>query len=637
MNGYCRSHTRVALSLIFLIVLTACGRDAPTTEQTIEPNELAFPGLRGPAQATAVPTTPPRTPLSDYTDGSVDALGLLVLDESSSWLGLVHGLKSVGLPVRVVMDIEQALQHDVLMIYPMLTGSNVTPDTLRQLAGHVRSGKTLVAFSVIGGGMPALFGFEATVEHRGRRAIQFTESNLAESFIFEPEESVTRLSPLSSDNTSTDASMPGVSFTATRREPIAVYADGSAAITQNFFAVEDGSTGYAYALGLDLGHFILRAHNGRLSGYADEYVNAYQPSVDSFLRLLLEIYRQGEPDAVLLSPVPEGKDLTVLLTHDVDFTQSLINTLAYAESEQEAGVPATYFIQSKYIRDYNDDLFFDSASLPLLESLVQLGAEIASHTVAHSNEFRYMPIGTGFEQYPDYQPFVQSFDAVRGASVLGELRVSKFLLEHSSNSQVRAFRPGHLSLPDNLPELLSASDYDFSSSITANEALTHLPFRLMHSRGYDAEVDVYEFPVTFEDEQWALEDSLPDVLAVTEKIARHGGVVNIMIHTELTGEKLTFQERFIEAIRDQSYFGTLNDFGDWWVARDSIALEVVERSARERQLRITPEQAITGLTLDLPAHWEYAGGLQGSRQVGNRLILGPLLNSVVLNFSLREN
>ena len=637
MNRCCLSVNSAALSLIVLLLLTACGPDEPATSQAVEPNELAFPGLRGPAQATPVPAVPQRTPLSDYSDGSADALGLFVLDESSSWLGLVHGLKSVGLPVRVVTSIEQALQHDVLMLYPMLTGSNAPPDTLRQLAEHVRSGKTLIAFSVIGGGMPALFGFEATEEHRGRRAIQFTETDLVESFIFEPEESMIRLSPLSSAITSTDASMPGVSYTAARRQPIAVYADGSAAITQNFFAVEDDSTGYAYAFGLDLGHFILRAHNGRLSGYADEYVNAYQPSVDSFLHLFAEIYRQGEPDAILLSPVPDGKDLAVLLTHDVDFTQSLINTLDYAQVEQETGVPATYFIQSKYIRDYNDDLFFDASSLPLIEDLVQLGAEIASHTVAHSNEFRYMPIGTGSEQYPDYQPFVQSFDTVRGASVLGELRVSKFLLEHSSNTQVRAFRPGHLSLPDNLPELLNASGYDFSSSITANEALTHLPFRLMHSRGYDTEVDVYEFPVTFEDEQWFLEDSLPDVLAVTEKIARHGGVVNIMIHTESTGEKLAFQERFIEAIRAQSYFGTLNGFGDWWAARDSITLEVVNRTARERQLRITPEQQLTGLTLELPASWEYEGGLPGSRQVGERLVLGPLLNSVVLNFSLREN
>jgi|GEM_PF-161065 len=602
------------------------------------PGEVqAFPGWQGPESITRLPSPAAATPLSTYMQGSADALGLFVLDESASWLGLVHGLKSIGVPVRVVSDLDQALEHDVLMIYPMLTGSNMEPTGLRRLAEFVRSGKTLLAYSVIGGGMPDLFGFASTVEHADRLEVRFQESALTEYFLLEPEEGTLRLAPLQLSSNVATAGMPGVSYSEPRRDPIAVYADGRAAITQNYFAAENGRTGYAYAIGLDFGHFILRAHNGRFSGYTTHYVNAYQPVVDTLLRFFATVYRQGEQDAVLLSPVPQGRDLAVLITHDIDFTQSLDNASAYALAEQNQSVPATYFVQTKYVRDYNDDLFFDESRIPFLQELVGPDLELASHSVAHSNEFRFMPLGTGREQYPDYQPFVQNFSTVNNASILGELRISKFLLESASNQQIRAFRPGHLSLPENLPELLLASGYEFSSSITANEALTHLPYRLNYSRAYATELDVFEFPVTFEDEQWALPDSLDQVLEVTNKIARHGGLINLLIHTETTTEKNRFQNAYVEAIRESSHFSTMSEFGDWWKARESVRLSRISQDENVREFSISVSSPISGLTLELPDSWQYEEGLDGSVQRENKLILGDLENFAHLRFATTDD
>src|SRR5262249_39573473 len=68
-----------------------------------------------------------------------------------------------------------------------------------------------------------------------------------------------------------------------------------------------------------------------------------------------------------------------------------------------------------------------------VEMLNSLSMEIGSHTVAHSKVFKQMPLGDGNEQYPDYQPFVTGESTVRNATILGELRVSKFLLEYFSN------------------------------------------------------------------------------------------------------------------------------------------------------------------------------------------------------------
>jgi len=43
---------------------------------------------------------------------------------------------------------------------------------------------------------------------------------------------------------------------------------------------------------------------------------------------------------------------------------------------------------------------------------------------------------------------------------------------------VVSFRPGHLSYPFALPQALQATGFAFSSSVTAGNALSHLPFRL---------------------------------------------------------------------------------------------------------------------------------------------------------------
>lgn len=587
-------------------------------------------GIRGPQVSTTLPQTPVLTRMDLYHSENEDALAILVNDDSSSWLGLAHGLKSIGVPFTVTTEANVALRHDVIMVYPMLTGSNTAPATLQALARHVRSGKTLIGFSVIGGGMPDVFGFTETVEHRFRDALNFsTADDFVRSFVSDSDEAQIRLAGASAS----DTGVPGVSYQEPKLPALASYGDGTAAITHNVFNTPDG-IGHAYAIGIDFGHFILRAHNARFTNRASSYVNEYQPKLDSLLRFLAAVYQEGEPDSLTLYPTPNNKLFTALITHDVDFTQSMRNATQYAESEANQGIVGTYFIQTKYMRDYNDNAFFAASSADTLIRLDALGAEIASHTVAHSNEFRNMPLGSGTEAYPDYQPFVRDFDTVRDASIMGELRVSKFLLEQLGGQTVRAFRPGHLSLPTALPQALQASEYSYSSSVTANEVLTHLPFKLMYDRGYDAEVAVYELPVTIEDEAGRLGDRLEEAITIAHKIGRYGGLVNILIHTDITGHKLAFQEGFVDEFADSAHFTTVGDFGDWWAARDGVEWQISKPSQSERVVRISTEQTITGLTLNLPPQWRLRGNTTVFSQDGRRLVLPTFSGTIELHFGI---
>src|SRR5208282_5917668 len=103
------------------------------------------------------------------------------------------------------------------------------------------------------------------------------------------------------------------------------------------------------------------------------------------------------------------------------------------------------------------DVFFTADGVQNLLKLQAMNMEIASHSVSHSPVFSKFPMGDGKEQYPNYTPFVQNRIKTFNGEILGELRVSKFLMEHFlPGLRVDSFRPGHLENPFTLPEALMA-------------------------------------------------------------------------------------------------------------------------------------------------------------------------------------
>src|SRR6202012_2862116 len=104
--------------------------------------------------------------------------------------------------------------------------------------------------------------------------------------------------------------------------PIATYEDGKAAIIEHHVG-----QGHAIAFGVDVGALLLRGYNNRQENMARSYDNGYEPALDVLMRLIAGIYRAGDDRAVTLGPIPDGKKLAVMLTHDIDYTRSLENAI----------------------------------------------------------------------------------------------------------------------------------------------------------------------------------------------------------------------------------------------------------------------------------------------------------------------
>jgi len=563
------------------------------------------------------------TEWTKYGGGGASRLSILLTDTNSSWLGLAHGLKSAGIPFSITTNYRQALRHKVIMVYPTISGSVLTPEALRALARVPRDGGTLIGSFVLGGGLQEVFGFQDAVASRKRFRMNLTAGAID---AVDPREAWLPLG----DATGVGEAIGTYAYTSPREAPIATYEDGSAAIVHR--KVGSGS---AYALGIDLGALLLKGHNRRQQGLARSYANEFEPMLDILLRLLGDIYRNADDHAVFLRPVPDGKDLAVILTHDVDYTRSIVNAVDYAHFERSRGIAATYFVQTKYIKDWNDNIILDETGPGLLKELRNFGMELASHGVSHSLVFHDFPMGDGNESYPDYRPFVKDESTTYDGTILGELRVSRFLIEQlAEGPAVTSFRPGHLSNPYALSQALEATGYSYSSSVTANVSLTHLPFQLNHDRDVTTEVPIFEFPVTIEDELLPrLGDRLPQAVTLAKKIARRGGLCVILIHPDILGHKLAFEREFIKAVKDFSWFGTLDDYGEWWSARNDVQVDSEWQDDR-LLVRLFAPKPLKGLTLEIPSglRLDPQHGQQiGAQMIGDRLLLGQLQGMSVVS------
>jgi hypothetical protein len=120
-------------------------------------------------------------------------LAILLTDPDSSWLGLVHGLKSIGIPFRITRDVHEALAHQVVLVYPTISGKVPTPDALQALAEFPQRGGTLIGVQVLGGELNQVFGFREAVASRQRYDLQLTSTDPLLAELTDPSERQLRI------------------------------------------------------------------------------------------------------------------------------------------------------------------------------------------------------------------------------------------------------------------------------------------------------------------------------------------------------------------------------------------------------------------------------------------------------------
>jgi hypothetical protein len=590
-----------------------------------------FPGLTGPMDSTVIPPMH-HTSWGKYATGENFGIAVVLLDTgvNSNWMGLAHAFKAFGIPFKFYYktDIDQAVKNDVVYVYPMIN-DGMNGSILAKLAEVPRRGGTLIG-QCVESGLTQVFGFGGAVGSDQNYKIRISDFDnpMLKEFTDPFEREISIANPQiyhESEGTYGYTNLAG--------KPLMVYPDGKAFLTEKDYP----GGGRAFAFGMDLGYWTLVCQNELSLNAYRKYANIYEPSLDMLIRIVKNMYVSGSKTAVTLGSVQDNKKITLCITHDIDYWRSMYNALDYAKMEYARKIQTTYFVQVKYLQDWNDIAYFNDSAADAERQLDSMKMEIASHTICHSKEYRFFPIGSGTEKYPTYHPLVKSKTYAINGTVLGELRVSKFLLDHflPKDQQVVSFRPGELSDPFALPQCLLATGYKYSSNDMADDMVTHMPIQLNYNRSFQEELPEFEFPITIEDEELPqMDQRLDSALAVAHKIARYGGLMCCLIHPNVVSYKYKFEVGLLDSMQSTSHVTTIKDFGAWWAARNEVSY-YVNKTSSGFELHINTPAPISDLTFFVPPTWTCSAAGESTRQTGNSVLVKNVTNDMTINFTSR--
>ncbi len=363
------------------------------------------------------------------------------------------------------------------------------------------------------------------------------------------------------------------SYTLSTATPLAYYEDGNVAITKNMFR-----NGYAYALGMSLKDLILRPQLNLDYNAQRTFSNGFEPSADVFILWIKALYAQHVPNAVWKHTSPGATKATIMMTHDIDATTSCLLMPLDADYEDSLNIRATYFITTHYIHDFVAGDFWTDYT-PQRQYLLSKNMEIASHSVGHFPDMdieSIVAIGAPGNTIANYLPHYNGNFTV-GASVYGEVEVSKNLLDANLGINISSYRPGYLYQHNQQINAMKDLGYKYSSSMSGNDVLTAFPYLAHKDMVFEGDLtDIYEIPLSISDAQ--VSDKVDSSnyprhvarwLYCVDKNMANRAPINLLIHPT-RNFKLWAERLFVSQLPNGLTFRTVNEFGDYWKMRNAV-------------------------------------------------------------------
>jgi hypothetical protein len=477
-----------------------------------------------------------------------------------------QGLRAVGVPAVIAPTIADAVKYRIVILAGAPSPGTIAPDDISRLGTYASSGGVLIGEALTDPKLFDIFGIATTSERTDRSAIDWVTKD---------DETIADLDRPSERHIDIDDRFGSTFRTVGYAEQksadvLARFDDGTAAVIHN--CAKDG--GAVYAIGARLTDLVTRHHEGARWSAKAQYQNAFDTSADGWLLWLRGVYRAHIDGGVTMSTAPAGKRFAVLPTLSLNFSVGVGPTTDYVREAADRKITPTVFVWTKVVTDWLDVAFFsDSGPVDdVMQKVKAQGAEIAAQTVAHSPVFDKLPMGTGTESFPSYQPFVASKTLTTGASVLGEIRVSRQLIQSRLNPKMTSFRAGYLLTTPRLAVAEEAAGIRDDSSTTQGWVGGALPFSIprFDGTGY---ADVTTFPVVVEDERGArIDQRLDEARDLIAANGDNGAPSVILFHPNGWDWKLKAWDTLLMDIPSDAWTGTVQKFGDFWQDRGRAAL-----------------------------------------------------------------
>ncbi|MFI5203928.1 MAG: T9SS type A sorting domain-containing protein [Flavobacteriales bacterium] len=354
---------------------------------------------------------------------------------------------------------------------------------------------------------------------------------------------------------------------------MANYENGTCALAYNTVG-----NGHVYTFGPDFRDISLRNQLDLDVNANRIYSNGFEPSTDVISFLVRNIVRRHIPNSVYKYTVPGQASSVFMITHDIDSDSGIDTMYMFSNYEVTKGIKAMYNITTRYTND-NWLTSFYIGSWSEVHALLADGHILASHSVGHFPDFdneTLFPLGTTGNTPAQYQPFYAA-GITTGGTVMGEVEVSKELIEDDHTVVIRSFRAGHLCYNDSLILGLETMGYQFNSTHSANNILTSFPFYDMKVRSFSSsESTILEIPMTISDVFNSDPINSSNYIQkvniwknVCRKYNANHSPVSLLIHPNRV-YKLTAQQMLVDSLPADMEFIGMEDYGNFWRKRDSL-------------------------------------------------------------------
>jgi hypothetical protein len=548
---------------------------------------LAAPatGLAGPAQTTSLKAIPRFSQARNgvlLARGGVGSVAVIALPDDPIGAGTEYeALQIMGVPATIVPLGANLASYPVVILAGAVDAAAIDQPTADALTSYVSGGGVLIGEAVTDPVVRDLFGISAVSESTTRTSL--TLCSACDPTLADVTTATEREIDL--DDAQGGGGVGTVGYTPTSDTAVlGTFDDKTAALIAH--PVGDG---VAYAVGARMLDLIARHWEGARLSSNRTYANTVEADADAWLLWLRGVWRSSVASGVTLSTEPAGVQAEVLLTISANWGDGILQTPAYLKSIRSV-VPhagSTVFLATHDVSDWLDDGYFPSPGvfgsrdgdiIDAVQQTMALGGQLGSESVSHSPSFDKLPLGKGDETWQTYQPFVADRTATKGATLLGELLVSRGLLRQLQ-PDVSTFRAPYLLTSPALAPAEDTVGYRFDSSTTQGLVQTAFPFHppKLDDSGFS---DVFSFPITVEDDSGSpLVGRIGG--AVTDAVAAisNGAPANILLTPRADGSWREAATKLFAVLENQYGAGlsvdSIASYGAFWAQRDQLAMTAI--------------------------------------------------------------
>lgn len=482
-------------------------------------------------------------------------------------------LKTAGIPFIVTTDVNVAKNYGTIIGSSRFDVTTFSMDEKDSLINYVNKGGVLVAASVRDPYFNSLFGISANVNSNTRYTVKFNYFLNDPSFKWLND---TMEQTISLAKTTYTAVFFTRSYDLSGALALAVYDDNTTAITKRVYG-----SGTTYALGFSFRNLI--AVNQQNLDYSANrfYSNGFEPTSDAVMLFIKGIYNAHTPKATWLHTSPYNSKTSLMITHDVDATSAYDTMHLYADYETSKGIKASYLFTTHYINDGLLSDFYNLNTIPKIQYVLNKGHIAGSHSVGHFPDFddeTVFPLGVLGNTPSNYLPYNFGSGSTTAGSVLGEVEVSKNLLNSNFGLNIKTFRAGYLCFHDKIINALDTVGYTNSTTLSAADILTNFPFQQRKNRSVSgAYTNVWEFPMTISDVFFAdgiTPSNYPQKVAIWLDVLNRNmanNAPNVLLIHPTRVYKLTAMQDFLNALPTGVCIMSLETFADYWKARDVVS------------------------------------------------------------------